>query len=71
MDDFYENIKGLNLHGLKGTYYRLRMHYEHTNEIIKTVSELYQTQDEANLKIAIAILNETKKERRNGDRGKY
>ena len=71
MGDFYLNIDSLNLNGLKGTYYRLRMHYEHTNEIIKTVSELYQTQDEANLIMAVAILNETKKERRNGDRGKY
>ena len=41
-------------------YYYLRWFYVYDPEVIKTCVELLQSQNDDNLRIAIAILNETK-----------
>ena len=45
---------------LYNEYYSLRWWYVHDPEVVKTCVELLQSQNDDNLRIAIAILNETK-----------
>ena len=45
---------------LYSEYYYLRWFYVHDPEVVKTCVELLQSQNDDNLRMAIAILNETK-----------